>query len=36
MQKKAIRIIAGGKYNEHTNPLFKDLKILKLKDIYMK
>ena len=31
MQTKAIRIIAGAKYNKHTNPMFKDLKILKLK-----
>jgi hypothetical protein len=34
LQKKAVRIIAGAKYNEHTDPLFKRLKILKLNDIY--
>ena len=34
MQKKAIRIIAGAKYNEHTDPLFKRFNILKLSDIY--
>jgi hypothetical protein len=34
MQKKVIRIICGTKYNEHTNPLFCQLDILKLNDIY--
>ncbi len=34
MQKKAVRIISGAKYNDHTNPLFKHLNILKLNDIY--
>lgn len=34
MQKKAVRIIAGAKYNEHTDPLFKRLEILKLNDIH--
>ena len=33
-QKKAIRIITGAKYNEHTTPLFKELKLLKLNDIH--
>jgi len=33
-QKKAIRIITGAKYNEHTNPLFKELNLLKLNDLY--
>jgi hypothetical protein len=33
-QKKCIRHICGVPYNEHTNPLFKKLGILKLKDIY--
>ena len=33
MQKKAIMIIAGAKYNEHTEPLFKELKVLKLDDL---
>ena len=34
MQKRIIRIIAGAKYNEHTNPLFHELHILKLDDLY--
>ena len=34
MQKKAIRIIAGVNYNDHTDPLFHQLNILKLNDIY--
>ena len=34
IQKKAIRIITNSKYNEHTAPLFKELKLLKLNDIY--
>jgi hypothetical protein len=34
MQKKAIRIIAGVKYNEHTSPIFKSLNILKLQELY--
>ncbi len=33
MQKKAIRIISNSKYNDHTEPLFKELKVLKLDDI---
>ena len=31
--KKGIRIISVGKYNAHTNPIFKKLQFLKL-DIY--
>jgi hypothetical protein len=34
MQKKAIRVISNAKYNEHTLPLFKQLKLLKLQDIH--
>ena len=34
LQKKAIRIINLGKYNAHTEPLFKKNRILKLMDIY--
>jgi hypothetical protein len=34
MQKKAVRIISGAKYNDHTDPLFTKLKILKLEDIH--
>ena len=33
-QKKAIRVVTHSKYNEHTSPLFKNLNILKLKDIH--
>jgi len=33
LQKKAIRIITGSEYLAHTSPLFKEMKILKLKDI---
>ena len=34
MQKKAIRITAGANYNDHTEPLFKQMKLLKLKDVH--
>ena len=34
LQKRAIRIVASVGYLEHTNDLFKSLKILKLHDIY--
>ena len=34
LQKKAIRLIANGKYNAHTDPLFKKLNILKFKDLF--
>jgi hypothetical protein len=33
LQKKAVRIITGMKYNSHTDPLFKRLEILKISDI---
>ena len=33
MQKKAVRIISVSKYNAHTDPIFKSLKLLKLEDI---
>lgn len=33
LQKKAIRILSLSKYNAHTEPLFKELKLLKVKDI---
>ena len=32
LQKRAIRIISNIKYNSHTDPLFKKLNLLKLKD----
>ena len=34
LQKKAVRIIANSKYNAHTEPLFKSLNILKIKDTF--
>ena len=33
-QKKTIRAITHSNYNAHTDPLFKTLSILKLKDVY--
>ena len=33
IQKKAIRIITSIKYNSHTEPLFKQLNMLKLEDL---
>ena len=33
-QKKAIRIICKTKYNAHTDKLFKNLKLLKIEDIF--
>ena len=35
LQKKAVRIICGSKYNAHADPLFKELKLLKIQDIFM-
>ena len=35
LQKKAVRCICGAKYNAHTDPLFKDLSILKIQDIFI-
>ena len=34
LQKKSIRIINKAKYNNHTEPLFKENKILKIQDLY--
>ena len=34
LQKKCIRIITNSKYNDHTDPLFSKLKLLKLADIF--
>ena len=34
IQKKAIRILTNANYNAHTDPIFKELNILKLKDMY--
>ena len=33
LQKKAIRLITFSDFNAHTGPLFKELKIIKIKDI---
>ena len=32
-QKKAIRLITRSKYNDHTDPLFRSTKMLKMKDM---
>ena len=34
LQKRSVRIITRSKYNAHTDPLFKSLNLLKLKDIF--
>ena len=34
LQKWAVRTIVNAKYNEHTEPIMKKLKILKIKDIF--
>ena len=34
LQKKAIRHITNAKYNSHTDPLFQNLKLLKIEDLY--
>lgn len=34
LQKRALRIITCSKYNAHTEPLFKALRLLKLEDIF--
>lgn len=34
LQKRAIRTLTCSKYNAHTSPLFKQLNLLKIKDIY--
>ena len=34
LQKKAARLISNAKYNAHTDPLFKALSLLKIKDIF--
>ena len=33
IQKKAIRIITSNRYNPHTEPLFRQLNMLKLEDL---
>ena len=34
LQKRAVRIISCSKYNSHTDPLFKNFNLLKLKDLF--
>ena len=34
LQKKAIRLITGSNYIAHTNPLFGQLKLLKIRDMF--
>ena len=34
LQKNAVRLMAGSKYNAHTKPLFKQLNIMKLEDTF--
>ena len=34
LQKRAVRIITNSKYNAHTEPLFRDLHLLKITDIF--
>ena len=34
LQKKAVRIITSANYNEHTEPIFKNLSILKIHDLF--
>ena len=35
LQKKAMRIVCKSPYNSHTDPLFKSLNLLKVKDIFI-
>ena len=34
LRKRALRIMTNSRYNEHTEPLFKQLHLLKVKDIF--
>ena len=34
LQKRALRIMTNSKYNAHTEPLFKELELLKVKNIF--
>ena len=34
LQKRAVRIISNARFNDHTEPLFKQLQILKLSDLF--
>ena len=35
LQKRAVRVITSSKFREHTAPLFKDLKLLTLQQLYL-
>mgnify|MGYP000297251403 CR=1 FL=1 len=35
LQKRSVRIVSHSKFIAHTDPIFKNLKLLKLKDIYL-
>ena len=35
LQKRAVRLICGAKYNAHTDRLFKNLRFLKIQDIFI-
>ena len=34
VQKKSVRVITCSRYNEHTEPLFKSLRLLKINDLF--
>ena len=34
LQKKSIRLITGSEYLAHSEPLFKELELLKIEDLY--
>lgn len=34
LQKRAVRVISLNKYNAHTEPIFKELELLKIEDIF--
>jgi exonuclease III len=36
LQKRAVRIVSGSSYLSHTNPLFRQLNLLNLSDLYKK
>jgi len=35
LQNKALKIVAGGRWHDHATPYYKQLQILKLKDLYV-
>ena len=34
LQKKSVRLITGSEYLAHSEPLFKELELLKIEDLY--